>query len=91
MVDVLIMSILHVTSISMAVAVIFPGLRFQQPTTPVQNAMNRDRNATMNRATVERAMCSLELYENMIKFVYIKYKISLSTLQYVCASMYSYL
>lgn len=58
---------IQVTSKRIAVAVTFPGLRFQHPTTPVQKAMNTVKNATMNSATVDRAMCNLKSY---IKYIY---------------------
>lgn len=48
------------TSMRMAVAVMFPGLLFQHPMTPVQKAMKTTKNPTMNKATVDLAMCNLQ-------------------------------
>lgn len=41
---------LHANNISIAVAVMFPGLLLQQPAMPVQNATKMEKNATMKRA-----------------------------------------
>lgn len=38
----------------MAVAVMLPGDRLQQPVTPVQNEANTDTKAMMNKAIIER-------------------------------------
>lgn len=48
----------------------FPGLLFQHPTTPVQNAMKTAKNATMNNATVDRAMCNLKTSNQDLVLLY---------------------
>jgi hypothetical protein len=45
---------LHASSIRMAVQVMLPGDRRQHPATPVQNATNTEKNATMKSAIIDR-------------------------------------
>jgi hypothetical protein len=45
---------LHARSIRMAVQVMLPGDRRQHPATPVQNATNTAKNATMKSAIIDR-------------------------------------
>lgn len=40
----------HASRIRIAVAVMFPGLRLQQPAIPVQNATKMEKKATINKA-----------------------------------------
>lgn len=44
---------LHANSISIAVAVIFPGDRLQHPVTPVQNAAKTAKNEMIKSATID--------------------------------------
>lgn len=54
---------LQVSDMRMAVAVMLPGDLFQQPATPVQNAINTIKNATMNNAIVDLPMSEINKYK----------------------------
>jgi len=54
---------LHARSIRMAVEVMLPGDRRQHPATPVQNATNTAKNATMKSAIIDRPISAEWVYD----------------------------
>jgi pheromone shutdown protein TraB len=52
----------------MAVQVMLPGDRRQHPATPVQNATNTAKNATMNSAIIDRPISVTFEYEETLLF-----------------------